>query len=89
MLDGIVNTEFTDVAQVANAGRNIELLRERGSLNNKRNRDGDRIRSAARNNNQRGYDQRRSDGRGYDRQNNNQRGYGQRGNDGRSYNRQG
>ncbi|GKE00555.1 putative reverse transcriptase domain-containing protein, partial [Tanacetum coccineum] len=28
-LDGIVNTEFTDVAQVANAARNIEILRER------------------------------------------------------------
>ncbi|PWA39973.1 zinc finger, CCHC-type, Retrotransposon gag domain protein [Artemisia annua] len=45
ILDGIVNTEFTDVAQVANAGRNIELLRER-NRENKRNRDGDRIRSA-------------------------------------------
>ncbi|GJW81381.1 putative reverse transcriptase domain-containing protein [Tanacetum coccineum] len=43
ILDGIVNTEFTDVAQVANAGRNMELLRERGGANNKRNRDGDRI----------------------------------------------
>ncbi|GJR20591.1 hypothetical protein Tco_0969118 [Tanacetum coccineum] len=42
ILDGIVNTEFTDVAQVANAGRNMELLRERGGANNKRNRDGDR-----------------------------------------------
>ncbi|GJX84992.1 putative reverse transcriptase domain-containing protein [Tanacetum coccineum] len=29
ILDGIVNTEFTDVAQVANAARNIEILRER------------------------------------------------------------
>ncbi|PWA41588.1 zinc finger, CCHC-type, Retrotransposon gag domain protein [Artemisia annua] len=44
ILDGIVNTEFTDVAQVANAGRNIELLRER-NRENKRNRDGERIRS--------------------------------------------
>ncbi|GKD07164.1 zinc finger, CCHC-type, retrotransposon gag domain protein [Tanacetum coccineum] len=44
ILDGIVNTEFTDVAQVANAARNIEILRERSSQNNKRNRDGDRIR---------------------------------------------
>nr|GFB35458.1 retrotransposon protein, putative, Ty3-gypsy subclass [Tanacetum cinerariifolium] len=43
ILDGIVNTEFTDVAQVANAGRNIKLLRERGGVNNKRNHDGDRI----------------------------------------------
>nr|GEW50609.1 hypothetical protein [Tanacetum cinerariifolium] len=43
ILDGIVNMEFTDVAQVANAGINIELLRERRGVNNKRNRDGDRI----------------------------------------------
>nr|GEW31656.1 hypothetical protein [Tanacetum cinerariifolium] len=63
----IVNTEFTDVAQVANAGRNIELLRERGGSKNKRIRDGDRIQPAASNNNQKGYDQKRSDGRGYDR----------------------
>ncbi|GJV11061.1 hypothetical protein Tco_1352602 [Tanacetum coccineum] len=42
--DGIVNTKFTDVAQVANAGRNIKILRERSSQNNKRNCDGDRIR---------------------------------------------
>nr|GEV57809.1 hypothetical protein [Tanacetum cinerariifolium] len=34
ILDGIVNTKFTDVAQVANTGRNIELLRERGSRGN-------------------------------------------------------
>nr|GEU86062.1 zinc finger, CCHC-type, retrotransposon Gag domain protein [Tanacetum cinerariifolium] len=89
ILDGIVNTKFTDVAQVANAERNIELLRERGGSNNKKNRDEDRILPAARNNNQKGYDQRRSDGRGYDRQNNNQRDFGQRGNNGRSYDRQG
>nr|GEZ54191.1 zinc finger, CCHC-type, retrotransposon Gag domain protein [Tanacetum cinerariifolium] len=44
---------------------------------------------AARNNNQKGYNQRRSIGRGYDRQNNNQGDFGQRGNDGRSYDRQG
>nr|GEY94154.1 hypothetical protein [Tanacetum cinerariifolium] len=67
ILDGTVNTEFTDVAHVANAGRNIELLHERGGSNNKRNRDGDRIQPAARNNNQKGCDQRRSDRRGYDR----------------------
>nr|GFD04675.1 zinc finger, CCHC-type, retrotransposon Gag domain protein [Tanacetum cinerariifolium] len=66
ILDGIVNMEFIDVALVANAGRNIKLLRERGSSNNKRNCDGDRIQPAARNNNHKGYDQRRSDGRGYD-----------------------
>nr|GEW33275.1 hypothetical protein [Tanacetum cinerariifolium] len=89
ILDGIVNTKFTDMAQVANAGRNIELLRERGGSNNKRNHDGDRTQPATRNNNQKGYDQRRSDGRGYDRQNNNQRDFSQRGIDGRSYDRQG
>nr|GEW96790.1 hypothetical protein [Tanacetum cinerariifolium] len=59
ILDGIVNTEFTNVAQVANAGRNIKLHHESGGSNNKRNRNGDRIQLAARNNNQKGYDQRR------------------------------
>nr|GEZ40566.1 putative reverse transcriptase domain-containing protein [Tanacetum cinerariifolium] len=52
----------------SNAERNIELLRERGDVNNKRNRDGDRIQSANKNNNQRGYGQRGNDGRNYDRQ---------------------
>nr|GEU73981.1 retrotransposon protein, putative, Ty3-gypsy subclass [Tanacetum cinerariifolium] len=61
-------TEFTDVAQLANTERNIELLREQGGVNNKRNRDGDRIHSANKNNNQRGYGQRGNDGRNYDRQ---------------------
>nr|GEZ36238.1 transposon Ty3-I Gag-Pol polyprotein [Tanacetum cinerariifolium] len=89
ILDGIMNTEFTDVAQVANAGKNIELLHERCGSNNKKNRDGDRIQPASRNNNQKGYDQRRSDGRSYDRLYNNQRDFGQRGNDGRSYDRHG
>nr|GFB03738.1 hypothetical protein [Tanacetum cinerariifolium] len=68
ILDMIVNTEFTNVAQVANDWRNTELLRERGGVNNKRNRDGDRIQSANKNNNQRGYGQRGNDGRNYDRQ---------------------
>nr|GEV01529.1 hypothetical protein [Tanacetum cinerariifolium] len=68
ILDGIVNTEFTNVAQVANVGRNIELLLERGGGNNKRNCDGDRIQSANKNNNQRGYGQRGNDGRNYDMQ---------------------
>nr|GFD57975.1 zinc finger, CCHC-type, retrotransposon Gag domain protein [Tanacetum cinerariifolium] len=77
----IVNTEFTDVAQVANAGRNIDLFCKRGGSNNKRNRDGDRIQPATRNNNQKGYDQMRSDEHDYDRQNNNQRDFGQTGND--------
>ncbi|GJS21351.1 zinc finger, CCHC-type, retrotransposon gag domain protein [Tanacetum coccineum] len=68
ILDGIVNTEFTDVAQVANAARNMEILRERSSQNNKRNRDGDRIRPTTQDSNQRGYDQKGYDGRSYDRQ---------------------
>nr|GFA37286.1 putative reverse transcriptase domain-containing protein [Tanacetum cinerariifolium] len=68
ILDGIVNTEFIDVAQVVNAGRNIELLRERGGVNNKRNHDEERIQSANKNNNQRGYGPRGNDGRNYDRQ---------------------
>nr|GFB18629.1 reverse transcriptase domain-containing protein [Tanacetum cinerariifolium] len=67
----------------------IHTWLERGDSNNKRNHDRDRIQPIARNNNQKGYDQMRSDGRGYDRQNNNQRDFGQRGNDGRSYDRQG
>ncbi|GJW40698.1 zinc finger, CCHC-type, retrotransposon gag domain protein [Tanacetum coccineum] len=41
ILDGIVNTKFTIVAQVANAARNMEILHERPNQNNKRNRDGD------------------------------------------------
>ncbi|GKC51774.1 putative reverse transcriptase domain-containing protein [Tanacetum coccineum] len=41
-----MNTKFTDVAQVANAARNIEILRDRSGQegNNKRNRDGHHIR---------------------------------------------
>ncbi|GKB65116.1 putative reverse transcriptase domain-containing protein [Tanacetum coccineum] len=88
ILDGIVNTEFTDVAQGSNAARNIEILRERTSQYNKRGRDGDRIRSTAQGSNHRGYDQKRYDGHGHDRQGNNQRGYDQNGYDGRSYDRQ-
>nr|GEY74446.1 reverse transcriptase domain-containing protein [Tanacetum cinerariifolium] len=56
ILDRIVNTEFTNVAQVANARRNIELLRERGGVNNKRNHDGDRIKRGG-NSSQRFYQQ--------------------------------
>ncbi|GKC83253.1 putative reverse transcriptase domain-containing protein [Tanacetum coccineum] len=86
ILDGIVNTEFTDVAQVANAARNIEILRERSSQNNKRNRDGDRIRPTTQDSNQRGYDQKGYDGRSYDRQggNSNQKSWQNRG---QQYNR--
>ncbi|GKA41070.1 hypothetical protein Tco_0733663 [Tanacetum coccineum] len=59
ILDGIVNTEFTDVAQVANVARNIEILHERSVQNNKRNRDWDCIRPTTQGNNQRGHDQKR------------------------------
>ncbi|GKE43698.1 retrotransposon protein, putative, ty3-gypsy subclass, partial [Tanacetum coccineum] len=62
ILDGIVNTGFIDVTQVADAARNIKILRERSSQNNKRNRDGDRIRPTAQDSNQRGHDQKRQDG---------------------------
>ncbi|GJY11073.1 putative nucleotidyltransferase, ribonuclease H, partial [Tanacetum coccineum] len=46
VLDRILNTEFTDVAQVANAARNIEIFRDRpkNEGDNKRDRDGHRIR---------------------------------------------
>ncbi|GJX11757.1 putative reverse transcriptase domain-containing protein [Tanacetum coccineum] len=87
ILDGIVNTEFTDVAQVANTARNIEILCERSSQNNKRNCDGDRIRPTTQGNNQRGYDQKRYDGRSHDRQGSSQRRYDQKGYDGRNYDR--
>ncbi|GJY26293.1 hypothetical protein Tco_0401019 [Tanacetum coccineum] len=73
-LDGIVNMKFTHVAQVADAARNIEILRKRSSQNNKRNRDGDRIRPIAQGSNQRGYDQKRYDGHGHDRHGSSQRG---------------
>ncbi|GKC72252.1 retrotransposon protein, putative, ty3-gypsy subclass, partial [Tanacetum coccineum] len=81
ILDGIVNTEFTDVAQVANTARNIEIIRERSSHNNKRNRDEDRIRPTAQDSNQRGYDQKGYDGRSCDRQggNSNQKSWQNRG----------
>ncbi|GJY82422.1 retrotransposon protein, putative, ty3-gypsy subclass [Tanacetum coccineum] len=42
VLDRIVNTDYTNVAQVAAAARNIELLHEGGN-SNKQDRDGNRI----------------------------------------------
>nr|GFC32909.1 zinc finger, CCHC-type, retrotransposon Gag domain protein [Tanacetum cinerariifolium] len=42
VLDRIVNTDYTNVAQVAAAARNIELLHESGN-SNKRDRDGNRV----------------------------------------------
>ncbi|GKD40475.1 zinc finger, CCHC-type, retrotransposon gag domain protein, partial [Tanacetum coccineum] len=81
ILDGIVNTEFIDVAQVVNVARNIEIFRERSSQNNKRNRDRDRIRLTTQDSNQRGYDQKGYNGRSYDRQggNSNQKSWQNRG----------
>ncbi|GKB58297.1 putative reverse transcriptase domain-containing protein [Tanacetum coccineum] len=45
ILDMIVNIEFTDVAQVANIARNIEIMRDGSGQegNNKRNKDGHRM----------------------------------------------
>nr|GFB99211.1 zinc finger, CCHC-type, retrotransposon Gag domain protein [Tanacetum cinerariifolium] len=42
VLDRIVNTDYTNVAQVASAACNIELLHESGN-SNKRDRDGNRV----------------------------------------------
>ncbi|GJU37044.1 putative reverse transcriptase domain-containing protein [Tanacetum coccineum] len=66
VLDRILNTEFTDVAQVANAARNIEIFRDRSKNegNNKRDIDGHHIRPSeipSRGSNQRAYDRRDSD----------------------------
>nr|GFA63491.1 hypothetical protein [Tanacetum cinerariifolium] len=62
----ILNTELTDVAQVANAARNVKIFRDRpkNEGNNKRDRDGHRIRPSdtpAQGSNQRAYDRRDSD----------------------------
>ncbi|GJW83559.1 hypothetical protein Tco_0156704 [Tanacetum coccineum] len=59
---------FKQAKGVANAARNMEILHERSSQNNKRNRDGDRIRPTTQDSNHRGYDQKGYDGRSYDRQ---------------------
>nr|GEU59188.1 zinc finger, CCHC-type, retrotransposon Gag domain protein [Tanacetum cinerariifolium] len=62
----ILNTEFTDVAQVANAARNIEIFcdRSKNEGNNKRDKDGHHIRPSetpSQGSNQRAYDQRDND----------------------------
>ncbi|PWA42499.1 zinc finger, CCHC-type, Retrotransposon gag domain protein [Artemisia annua] len=46
VLEGIVNMHFDDVAQVANAVRNLEILKERGKQGVKRNYDGEPVRPA-------------------------------------------
>ncbi|PWA91090.1 reverse transcriptase domain-containing protein [Artemisia annua] len=45
ILESLVNTDFTDIAKVADAARNVKILRER-TRSNKGNRDGDRIQSS-------------------------------------------
>nr|GFC99937.1 zinc finger, CCHC-type, retrotransposon Gag domain protein [Tanacetum cinerariifolium] len=87
ILDRILNTEFTDVAQVANAARNVEIFRDRpkNEGNNKRDRDGHRIRPSdtqAQGSNQRAYDRRDSDRYGNDGRYGNRDRYGN--NEGRS-----
>ncbi|GKD97998.1 zinc finger, CCHC-type, retrotransposon gag domain protein [Tanacetum coccineum] len=66
VLDRILNTEFTDVAQVANAARNIEIFRDRpkNEGDNKRDIYGHRIRlseTPSQGSNPRADDQRDSD----------------------------
>ncbi|GJY06360.1 putative reverse transcriptase domain-containing protein [Tanacetum coccineum] len=66
VLDRILNTEFTDVAQVANAARNIEIFcdRSKNEGNNKRDIDDHRIRPSdtpSQGSNQRVYDRRNSE----------------------------
>nr|GFA14100.1 hypothetical protein [Tanacetum cinerariifolium] len=66
ILDRILNTEFTDVAHVANAARNVIIFcdRPKNKGNKKTDRDGHRIRPSdtpAQGSNQRAYDQRDSD----------------------------
>nr|GEV51632.1 retrotransposon protein, putative, Ty3-gypsy subclass [Tanacetum cinerariifolium] len=66
VLDRILNTEFTDVAQVANAARNVEIFRDRpkNKGNNKKDRDGHHIRPSdtpTQGSNQRDYERRDSD----------------------------
>nr|GEV52032.1 putative reverse transcriptase domain-containing protein [Tanacetum cinerariifolium] len=81
VLDRILNTEFTDVAQVANTARNIEIFRDRSKNkgNNKRDRDGHRIRSSdtpAQGSNKIAYDRRDSDIYGNDGRYSNRDRYG-------------
>ena len=74
VLDKLISFEFTDVAQVCNAARNIELLRAERS-GTKRNRDGDKVsgRDRGRDDGFRGRQDRNADqgkgrdGRGQDR----------------------
>ncbi|PWA87885.1 zinc finger, CCHC-type, Retrotransposon gag domain protein [Artemisia annua] len=63
VMEGIVNSDYPDVAQCCAAARNIELLHESGG-SNKRDRDGNRIQSGPSGQQHRGSDHRGSDHRG-------------------------
>ncbi|PWA51343.1 zinc finger, CCHC-type, Retrotransposon gag domain protein [Artemisia annua] len=64
VLEGIVNTHFDDVAQVANVVRNLEILKERAKQGVKRNYEGEPVQLGS---NARGGDRRGHDYRGYGR----------------------
>ena len=75
-LNGLVNIEYTDVAQCCAAARNLELLDEEGT-SNKRDRDGNRVQTRGSNNQEhsgrsnqiqqdRGQPDKRQDYRGHD-----------------------
>ncbi|GKA85251.1 hypothetical protein Tco_0806905 [Tanacetum coccineum] len=62
ILDHVMCIQFTDVAQVADAARNIEILRDRDDYDrsersDKRHKSGDRYQSATQQNSYRGHDQ--------------------------------
>ncbi|GJR48504.1 putative nucleotidyltransferase, ribonuclease H [Tanacetum coccineum] len=72
ILDRILCMEFTDVAQVADAARNFEILRDRDDYDrpersDKRHKSGDQHQSFTQQNSHRGHDQ-RNDRHGSDRQ---------------------
>ncbi|GKC97417.1 hypothetical protein Tco_1167692, partial [Tanacetum coccineum] len=96
VLDRIVNTDYTNVAQVVAAARNIELLHESGN-SNKRDRDGNRFqnRGQGQQENKGRYDQDQSvehqgrQDRGYDSKRQDFRGQDQRFNGRNGNDRQG
>ncbi|GJT06199.1 putative reverse transcriptase domain-containing protein [Tanacetum coccineum] len=72
ILDRVLCMEFTDVAQVADAARNFEILRDRDDYDrpersDKRHKSGDQHQSFTQQNSHRGHDQ-RNDRHGSDRQ---------------------
>ncbi|GJR87793.1 retrotransposon protein, putative, ty3-gypsy subclass [Tanacetum coccineum] len=72
ILDHVMCIQFTDVAQVADAARNLEILRDRDDYDrsersDKRHKSGDRFQSATQQNSYRSHDQ-KNDRQGSDRQ---------------------